>query len=318
MEYQDYYKVLGVDKKASQDEIKKAYRKLAVRYHPDKNVGNKEAEEKFKRINEANEVLSDPEKRKKYDMLGENWNRFQQQGQGAPGNGEQFDFNRDFGGGSGSYHFEGDLNDLFGNAGGSESDFFEAFFGRQGGRRGQARSAAQFRGHDYESETEFSLEESYHGANRVIQVHDEKLRISIKPGAYDGQLLRIKGKGAPGSNKDQRGDLYVRIRVKPHPIFTRRGDDLYAIEKIDLYKAVLGGDKVIETLSGKIKVKIPPGSQNGTSIRIKGKGMPVADKAGMYGDLYLQLQVLIPKELSKEEQELFEKLRDMRREKAGG
>ena len=311
MEYQDYYKVLGVDKKATQDEIKKAYRKLAVKYHPDKNAGNKEAEDKFKLINEANEVLSDPEKRKKYDQLGENWNRFQ----GAPGGEGQFDFNKDFGGSGGSYYYEGDINDLFGGGSGSGSDFFEAFFGRRGGAKGQSRSQPQFRGHDYESEIEFSLEEAYHGASRIIQVHDEKLRIAIKPGAYDGQLLRIKGKGAPGSHKEHRGDLYVRIRLRPHPAFIRRGDDLYATEKIDLYKAVLGGDKIIETLSGKIKVKIPPGSQNGASMRIKGKGMPVYDRPETNGDLYLQLQVMIPQQLTKEEKELFKKLKEMNSEK---
>ena len=146
-------------------------------------------------------------------------------------------------------------------------------------------------------------------------MHDEKLRIAIKPGAYDGQLLRIKGKGAPGSHKEHRGDLYVRIRLRPHPAFIRRGDDLYATEKIDLYKAVLGGDKIIETLSGKIKVKIPPGSQNGASMRIKGKGMPVYDRPETNGDLYLQLQVMIPQQLSKEEKELFEKLKEMNSEK---
>ena len=193
--------------------------------------------------------------------------------------------------------------------------FLKLFFGRRGGAKGQSRSQPQFRGHDYESEIEFSLEEAYHGASRIIQVHDEKLRIAIKPGAYDGQLLRIKGKGAPGSHKEHRGDLYVRIRLRPHPAFIRRGDDLYATEKIDLYKAVLGGDNIIETLSGKIKVKIPPGSQNGASMRIKGKGMPVYDRPETNGDLYLQLQVMIPQQLSKEEKELFEKLKEMNSEK---
>lgn len=317
MEYKDYYKVLGVDKKATQDEIKKAFRKLALKYHPDKNPDNKkEAEEKFKLINEANEVLGDPEKRKKYDELGENWNRFQQQGQGQPGSGYDWSaFNRARGGGA---HYEGDLNDLFGNEKGDGfSDFFETFFGRSRGGRGQAQQSAQFKGQDYETETEVSLEEAYHGAGRIIQVHEEKLRMTIKPGAYDGQLLRITGKGAYGSNKKHRGDLYVRIRTRPHPVFTRRNDDLYATEFIDLYTAVLGGDKIIETFSGKIKVKIPAGTQNGASIRIKGKGMPVNAKTGLYGDLYMQLQVSIPKQLSKEEKQLFEKLKKMELEKTG-
>jgi curved DNA-binding protein len=315
MEYQDYYKVLGLDKKASQDDIKKAFRKLAVKYHPDKNPGNKEAEEKFKLINEANEVLGDPEKRKKYDELGENWNRFQQQGQGQPGGGYDWStFNRN----GGSYYYEGDPSDLFGNAGdGRFTDFFEAFFSGKAGRKTN-RHERQFRGQDYESETEVSLEEAYHGATRIIQLHDEKLRITIRPGAYDGQLLRIKGKGAQGSHKDQRGDLYVRIRMRPHPVFKRKGDDLYANETIDLYTAVLGGDTIVKTLSGKIKMKIPAGSQHGTSIRIKGKGMPVNGKASAYGDLYLELQVSLPQQLSDEEKKLFEKLKDMQFERAEG
>jgi curved DNA-binding protein len=309
MEYQDYYKVLGVDKKATESEIKKAYRKLAVKYHPDKNPGNKEAEEKFKLINEANEVLADPEKRKKYDELGENWNRFQQQGQPGAG-GDWSDFNRQQG--SGSYYYDGDLNDLFGNGNGhGASDFFETFFGKRGGRRSRGQADTQFKGHDYEAEMEVTMEEAYHGASRIIQVHDEKLRISIKPGAYDGQLLRIKGKGAAGSSKDHRGDLYARVSIRPHPTIIRRGDDLYSSETIDLFTAVLGGDKIVETFNGKIKIKIPAGSQNATSIRVKGKGMPVYGKSGEYGDLYLQLQVSIPKNLSKEEKQLFEQLKEM-------
>lgn len=301
MEYQDYYKILGVDKKASQEEIKKAYRKLAVQYHPDKNQGNKQAEEKFKLINEAYEVLSDPEKRKKYDELGENWNRYGQQGQSQPG---------------GGYHYEGDFSDFFGGNGGSFSDFFETFFNT--GSRKKSRSRAQHKGQDYETEIEFSLEEAYHGASRIVQLQNEKLRITIKPGAYDGQLLRIKGKGAPGAGSGHHGDLYVRIRIGPHPAFVRKNDDLHTAQTIDLYTAVLGGDSIIETFAGKLKVKIPAGSQNGSTIRLKGKGMPVYGHAGKHGDLYLQIQVKVPVTLSKEERELFEKLRSMQRVKANG
>jgi curved DNA-binding protein len=303
MEYQDYYKVLGVDKKATQEEIKKAFRKLAVQYHPDKNPGNKQAEEQFKQINEAYEVLGDAEKRKKYDELGENWNRFGQQGQGQPG-------------GGGGYYYEGDINDLFGNEnGGAFSDFFETFFNNRG-KKGRSRGGAQFKGRDYEAEIEFSLEEAYHGASRIVQLQQEKLRITIKPGAYDGQLLRIKGKGAPGSNASQSGDLYVRIRIAPHPAFIRKGDDLHTSQAIDLYTAVLGGDSIINTFDGKIKVKVPAGSQNGSTIRLKGKGMPVYDKTGTHGDLYLQINVLIPEKLTKEQKALFEKLREMQLQKA--
>jgi curved DNA-binding protein len=304
MEYKDYYKILGVDKKASSDEIKKAYRKLAVQYHPDKNPGNKEAEEKFKLANEAHEVLGDPEKRKKYDELGENWRQFQQGGQ------QQGGFNT---GRSGSFNYE-DMSDLFGS--GSGADFFETFFGGGSGKRsGRGSRTREFKGHDYEAEMEISLDEAFHGTSRIIQVHDEKLRITAKPGAYEGQLLRIKGKGAQGSSKEHRGDLYVRIRVQQHPRFQRRDDDLYTSQSIDLYTAVLGGDAIVQTLSGAIKIKIPAGTQGNKTIRIKGKGMPVYSKSDQFGDLYVQVLISLPTELTPEEQKLFEQLKRLQEQK---
>jgi curved DNA-binding protein len=309
MEYKDYYQVLGVDKKASQDDIKKAFRKLAVKYHPDKNPGNKEAENSFKLVNEANEVLSDPEKRKKYDALGENWNK--QYADGQPG-GNPFSG----GGGQGAYHFEGDLNDFFGNHGNDSngsgfSDFFEAFFSnRKQGKGKGGRSSAQFRGQDYETEMNITLREAYEGTSRLIQLENEKLRITTKPGAYDGQVLKVKGKGGKGSAAAHHGDLYVRIRVNNDPLFQRRGDDLYKRESIDLYTAVLGGDSVIETLSGKIKIKILPGTQNSKQVRIKGKGMPVYGTSN-FGDLYIVLDIKIPEQLNNEQKELFEKLKSI-------
>lgn len=314
MEYKDYYKILGVDKKASQEEIKKAYRKLARQYHPDKNPGNKEAEEKFKLVNEANEVLGDSVKRKKYDELGENWNRFGQGPDGRPGG---FDWSGYGGPQGGGYYSEEDINDLFGGKGGSGfSDFFEAFFGTRGGRKTRQRGQEQhFRGQDYEAEMEMGLEEAYHGTSRIIQVNNEKLRITTKPGAYDGLLLRIKGKGAHGSTAQHRGDLYVRVRVKPHPVFQRKGDDLYTSHPIDLFTAVLGNDTLVNTLAGKIKIKVPAGTQNGKNIRIRGKGMPVYGKSGTFGDLYLQVRVLVPESLSAEERQLFEQLKKMHLEK---
>jgi curved DNA-binding protein len=305
MEYKDYYKTLGIDKKATAAEIKKAYRKLAVQYHPDKNPGNKEAEDKFKLINEAYEVIGDTEKRKKYDELGENWNRFGQQGAG--------DWSSSYGGGQGrSYQYEGDFKDIFGGGNGF-SDFFETFFG--GGGRKKAGQQTHFRGHDYEAEMEITLEEAYQGTNRIIQVGDEKLRISVKPGAYDGQLLRIKGKGAAGSSSQHRGDLYVRIRVKPHDKFHRKGDDLHTIQAVDIYTAVLGGDLVVKAITGMVKMKIPAATQNGKTFRIKGKGLPVYDKAGQFGDLYVQVQVALPQNLTKEEKQLFEQLKQLQKEK---
>jgi len=310
MEYKDYYKILGVDKKASQDEIKKAYRKLALKYHPDKNPDNKEAEEKFKLLNEANDVLSNPKKRKKYDTLGENWKQYQQ-------GGTQYG-QSPFGSAGGShqgqtFYYEGDPDDLFGKAEASGfSDFFEAFFGsraRGGGRARAGRSQTHFKGQDYESEMEITLEEAFHGASRIIQLEQEKLRITTKPGACDGQLLRIKGKGGKGSSARHHGDIYIRVRIKPHPKYQRRGDDLYTTHELDLYTPLLGGEVVLPTLHGSVKVKVPAGTQNGKTIRIKGKGIPLYGKAGVYSDLYVQWKVIIPVHLSDEEKKLFEELR---------
>jgi len=303
MEYKDYYKTLGVDKKASQDDIKKAYRKLAVKYHPDKNKDNKSAEEKFKLINEANEVLSDPEKRKKYDTLGENWRQYEQAGSrpsGGPRSGN---------GRSGPFTYEGDFGDIFGEGGGSGfSDFFEQFFGRGATGGGRGGRSAHFKGQDYQTDMEITLEEAYHGTHRLIQLEDEKLRIATKPGVHDDQQLRVKGKGGKGS-KDNHGDLYVRVHVAPHPRYSRKSDDLYMAHTIDLFTAVLGGYTIVDTMSGQVKVKIDPGTQNGKTIRIKSKGMPVYGKTNQFGDLYVQLQVHVPEQLTDRQRELFEQLK---------
>lgn len=301
MDYKDYYKILGVDKKATEAQIKKAYRALAVKHHPDKNPGNKESEEKFKTINEANEVLSDPEKRKKYDELGENWEQHEQYKNRQGGN--PFD-------GAGGSYARGNANDAFGSGGeGDFSDFFEQFFsGRTGKAKGQNRSSA-FRGQDYETELEITLEEAYHGTSRIVQLENEKLRITTKPGSYDDQLLNIKGKGAKGSSDEYNGNLLVRIKVKPNHHFIRKGDNLYYILTTDLYTAVLGGEALVNTLSGQVKMKIVAGSQNDKSIRLKGKGMPVYGKMNEYGDLYIQLEITIPDKLTEKQKELFETLK---------
>lgn len=299
MEYKDYYKILGVDKKASQDEIKKAYRKLAVKYHPDKNKDNKAAEEQFKLVNEANDVLSDPEKRKKYDQLGENWRQYENMGSGFGG--------RSRGGtGRGPFTYEGGYGDFFGGGGSGFSDFFEQFFGA-GASGMRSGDSGNFKGQDYQTDAEITLEEAYHGTHRLIDVENEKLRITTKPGAYDDQLLRIKGKG--GRVGRTRGDLFVRIHVAPHPHYTRKGDDLHAIHKIDLFTAVLGGSTIVQTMSGQVKVKIPAGTQTGKIIRLKGKGMPVYGEPNIFGDLYVQLQVHIPETLTDRQRELFEQLK---------
>ncbi|MCW3127781.1 MAG: Molecular chaperone DnaJ [Bacteroidetes bacterium] len=298
MDYKDYYKILEVDKKASQEEIKKSYRKLAMKWHPDKNKDSKVVEEKFKLISEANEVLSDPDKRKKYDELGENWQQYEQAGR-QPGAGAR----------SENFHYEGNGSNPFGQGNESDfSDFFEQFFSNAGG--GQRRSSNRnFKGGDYETEMEITLEEAAQGTDRIIQLPGEKLKITTKPGAYDGLLLRIKGKGDKGSTAAHNGDLFVRIRIRPHPAFQRKGDDLYTTHTIDLYTAVLGGETIIKTLFTQIKVKIAEGTQNGKSIRIKGKGMPVYGKADQHGDLYVQIQVQIPEKLTDEQRKLFEQLK---------
>jgi curved DNA-binding protein len=310
MEYKDYYKVLGVDKKASQDEIKKAYRKLAIKYHPDKNPGNKEAENKFKLINEANEVLSDPEKRKKYDELGENWNRFQEGG--ASSYGHPFGSGGFGNQGGQTFYYEGDINDLFGRGTGNTgfSDFFEAFFGRGGATGNFQRSGDRsFKGQNFESEMEITLEEANKGTSRIIQLENEKIRITTRPGAYDGQLLRIKGKGGRGSNSSLQGDLMVRIKVRPHPLFERVGNDLKTTQTIDIFTAVLGGETIVNTLDGKIKLKVPPGTQYGKTLRIKGKGMPQYDSRNKFGDLLIELHVAIPQKLTPIQKDLLEQLK---------
>ncbi len=300
MDYKDYYKILEVSKDASQEEIKKSFRKLAIKYHPDKNPNNKEAEEKFKLINEANEVLSDPVKRKKYNELGVNWRNFEQQGKqsGNP-------FGKQNGG---QYYDEGDAGDFFG---GSHSDFFEQFFGKGAGRGGRGfKSTANQKGQDFETQLELSLEEAFQGASRIIQLENEQIRVTSKPGAYNGQVLRIKGKGGKGGAGNH-GDLFVKVSVPPHPLFNRKGDDLYTSHAIDLYTAILGGETIVNTLAGQMKVKITAGTQSEKTIRIKGKGMPINGKPESFGDLYIQLKVHLPEKLDAGQKELFEKLRSL-------
>jgi curved DNA-binding protein len=295
VDYKDYYKILGVDKKATPNEIKKAFRGLAVKFHPDKNPGDKAAEEKFKQANEANEVLSNPEKRKQYDELGENW---QQNGKAQnQNNGNPFGGNR-----TGQQQYGG-----FSSGNEADfSDFFEQFFG---GKTRPGASQQPRKGGDYETEFEISLLEAYQGTSRIIQLENEKLRVTTKPGAYTDQLLKIKNKGAQGNSPENRGDLFVRIRIKPDLKFTQKGNDLYLSEVIDLYTAVLGGEILVKTLTSQVKIPIAAGTQNGKTIRLKGKGMPVYDKIDTFGDLYIQLKVQIPENISEKQRELFEQLK---------
>lgn len=292
MDYKDYYKILEIDKKATPAEVKKAYRTLAKKNHPDKNLGDKKAEERFKLVNEANEVLGNAEKRKQYDELGENWQQNPQaKNQQRNPNQQYQQGNQGFGGGN-----DGDF-----------SDFFEQFFAQQRGGNQQHNQARK--GGDYETEMEISLEEAFAGTSRIIQLENEKLRVTTKPGAYTDQQLRIKNKGAKGSSEGNRGDLFVRIRVANHSKFIRKGNDLHQILNIDIYDAILGNDVIIETLSGKLKIKILAGTQNGKTIRLKGKGMPVYEKIDTFGDFYILINIIIPDKLSDKQKSIFEELK---------
>jgi curved DNA-binding protein len=305
MEYHDYYKTLGVDKNAAREDIKKAYRKLALKYHPDRNQGNKEAEKKFQHINEANEVLSDPEKRKKYDNLGEHWQDYKTKG--AYSSGERSQSGRKSR--SQPFQYGNEYDDLFGrNRGrGGFSDFFEAFFGNFDSQ--SSDPLKDFRGQDYETKMEISLEEAFNGTSRIIQLENEKIRITVKPGVSDNQILRAKGKGGKGSSKSKHGNLFVKVSIKNHEIYERKENDLIMEKHVDLFTATLGGELLIDTLHGKIKLNILPGTQSGKILRIKGKGMPIPDLKNNYGDLLVHLKVIIPEKLSAGQRDLFEQLK---------
>ncbi|MCU0353607.1 MAG: J domain-containing protein [Cytophagales bacterium] len=307
MDYKDYYKTLGVSKTATADEIKKAYRKLAVKYHPDKNKDDKQAEEKFKEVSEAYEVLGDPEKRKKYDAFGENWQHAQASGTAGQGTGGFGGFGGfDFGGmgsGGGFRNYSGDEPTF--------SEFFEMLFGRRPGEPKTAPNARR-KGHDYRSELTVTLQEAYAGTERLIDVNNQKLRLKLKPGVADGQVIKLKEKGAPGTNGAANGDLYITIRVADDSYFDRQGDDLYTDIAVDLYTAVLGGKATVATLKGNIKTDIPAGTEHGKVLRLKGMGMPVHGQPDVFGDLYVKVQVRMPQNLTEVEKNLFRQLAAMR------
>ncbi|MEZ4825481.1 MAG: J domain-containing protein [Bacteroidia bacterium] len=287
MEYKDYYKILGVAKSATEEEIKKAFKKLALKYHPDKNQGNAQAEAMFKQINEAKEVLSNPENRFRYDQLGARYEQFQrmrQQG-GKPAQGTPPP-NVD----------DGDLNGVFGR-------FFEDIFGGGNSRKGK----------DQQANVKISLEEAYRGMSDVLGFEGKKLRIHIKPGIKDQQVLRLKGQGEPSRKGGEPGDLFMTVIIKPHPVFTRKESDLYSTVNVDLYSAVLGRKVPVQTMKGQMFMSIPSGTQQGDVLKLRNLGMPEYDNPQAFGNLYVTVNINIPKHLSPQEKELFEQLEKMKR-----
>jgi curved DNA-binding protein len=316
MDFKDYYKILGVEKKASQDEIKTAYRKLAQKYHPDKNKGDQTAEKKFKDISEAYQVLKDPEKRKKYDTLGSSWNRHRQTG------GNASDFNWDnYRSRSGRGGFNQTVGDVF--SGGGLSDFFEKIFGGASGAfSGQAGAGGRYKtstgfnkpekGNDYKTEIELDLEDVAKGTQKILNVNGEKIEVKFKAGITDGTTLKISGKGLPGKNGGPNGNLLITVKVKEHNLFERKGNDLYLDTYVDLFSALLGGTAKVTTLQGTLEIKIPPESQSGRKLKLKGQGLPNYSDNRKKGDLYIKLLIKIPVNLSDKEKELFKELKEIR------
>ena len=303
MAYIDYYKVLGLDKSASEAEIKKAYCKLARKYHPDVNPGDTEAEEKFKHVNEANEVLSNPENRKKYDKYGKDWQhadayeqteqqRSQYSGSGSGGGRAQY---------SGGFD-EGDFSDFFGSMFGGSAG---------GGFRGGGRQA-QFRGQDFNATLELDLREVFEKHKRTLTVNGKNIRLTIPAGVENGQTIKIKGYGGPGVNGGPNGDLYLQFTINNNTSFRRDGANLYKTVPLDLYISILGGELVIETFDSSVKLKVAPETPNGKQVKLKGKGFPVYKKEGQAGDLYITYEVKMPQNLSAKEKELFEELAKLR------
>ncbi len=293
MEFVDYYKVLGLDKNASEGDIKKAYRKLARKFHPDLNPNDKEADKKFQQINEANEVLSDPPKRQKYDKYGKDWQHAEEfekarQSQSR----QQYE--------AGDHYFSGGQGEA------NFSEFFSSMFGGSGSGRGGRQ--AKFRGEDYNAELHLSLTDAYTTHKQTLTVNGKKIRITIPAGVENGQVIKLTGHGGEGINGGPDGDLYITFVIEEHPVFKRLGNDLFTTVEIDLYTAVLGGEMTLDTLSGKVKLKVNPETQNGTKIRLKGKGFPVYKNEGQFGDLYITCSIKIPTNLTDKQKELFREL----------
>ncbi len=318
MEYKDYYKSLGVSKNATDKEIKTAYRKLARQYHPDANPGDAAAEERFKEINEAHEVLSDADKRQKYDQFGSQWKNY------SSGGGNVDDFVRQWGGGQpGGARTRSvspeEFEQMFGGGMGGFSDFFESLFGGAGRTGGfdpyGARTTSyprSVKGRDIEQPVEISMEEAFHGSTRILQQDGERIEISIPRGVKTGSRVRVAGKGAPGSGGGPAGDFYLRVQVLPNTAFTREGDDLKVKAPIDIYTLLLGGEAQIPTLARPLVLTIPAGTPNGKTFRLRGQGMPNLHNPEQRGDLYATVDVQLPQQLTEQEKDLVRELQALR------
>ena len=304
MEYIDYYETLAVDKNATTDDIEKAYRKLARKYHPDVNPDDKEAETKFKAINEAQAVLTDPDRRAKYDQLGVSW-RAHQQTDAA----KDFDWGQwviGFKAGEVEADLDKFLKEIIANNTTDHSDFYEAVFSKM------EKAGDSPTGKDYTQEVEISLEEAFNGTTRILRVGGRRLEVKIPKGAKNDTKIRVRGEGGEGQEGGSKGDLYLDIKVTPHPTFELIGDDLHLELPVDLYTAVLGGEAIVPMFKGKVKLKIPPETQSGRTFRLKGQGMPCLKQPDERGDLYAKVMIHVPENLNEEEIALFEELADIR------
>jgi curved DNA-binding protein len=292
MTYPDYYKILGIDKSATPKDVKNAFRKLARKYHPDLNPNDKDAKKNFQQINEANEVLSDPEKRKKYDQYGKDWQHAEEFEKGKQYKQQS---SRTYGASSSGTHFDG-----------SFSDFFESMFG--GSAYTGSSSRVKFRGEDYNAELHLNLLDTYTTHKQTLTVNGKKIRITIPAGIENGQTIKIAGHGGQGLNGGPNGDLYITFSISGHDKFKRLGNDLFTTVDLDLYTAVLGGEITVDTINGKVKLKVKPETQNGTKILLKNKGFPVYKNEGHFGDLYITYSIKIPTNLNDKQKSLFTEL----------